>query len=206
MLNLVTAFFWQAIDCLQTYNGAVTAFATFWIAVFTVVLAFVTRRQAILTRKGIELANAEFIATHRPKIIVRFIQGAFYEGIDEHQFVWITIANIGETRAVIEAIGGDLARRIGNEWLPPGLDAYAKPIAPITLESGQRHVFKVQARTPTTDATIFQEATQNVELCAVGVIQYRDGNGRLLETAFLRIDSGPEGFVPSKNPEDEYQD
>lgn len=149
----------------------------------------------------------EFIATHRPRIIVRFIQGPFFEGVNERQFVWVTNANIGETRAIVEAIGSDLARRVGRGgWLPPGLAADAKPVKRTTLESGERMIIRVQASAPTTDADIFQEATQEVELCAVGVVKYRDGNGRLLETAFLRVDRGPDGFIPSKNREDEYQD
>lgn len=68
--NGFVAQFWQAVDFLQTYNGAVTAFATVWIAVFTIVLAVVTGRQARLTRQAIDLNREEFISTHRPKLVV----------------------------------------------------------------------------------------------------------------------------------------
>ena len=71
MWNSSLSYLWRSIDWLQTYNGAVTAFATVWIAVFTLVLAFVSRRQAMLTRQSIKLATKEFVSTHRPKIIVR---------------------------------------------------------------------------------------------------------------------------------------
>jgi hypothetical protein len=71
MLNWLVSIFWQAIDCLQTYNGAVTAFVTFWIAIFTIVLAFVSRRQAKLLHQSIELARAEYISSHYPRIVLR---------------------------------------------------------------------------------------------------------------------------------------
>jgi hypothetical protein len=50
-----------------------TAFATVAIALFTIALVFVTNRQARLTRESINLARDEFISTHSPKLIVRYI-------------------------------------------------------------------------------------------------------------------------------------
>ncbi len=163
-------------------------------------------RQARLTRQSIELGNKEFVATHRPRIAVRFIQGPSHDEND-CEFVWITLVNKGETDATIVAIGRDLARRKGRGgWLPPGLDADLKPVTPVTLVSGERLVMSAKAQLPTGDKEIFAEAFDASELCAVGCIQYRDGNGRLLETGFLRIHDGQGNFLPSNNPEDEYQD
>ncbi len=55
----------QPIDWLQSYNGAVTSFATVWIAIFTVVLAFVSRRQAALTRDSVRVAERALMSTER---------------------------------------------------------------------------------------------------------------------------------------------
>lgn len=199
-------FFGWLVGFLQTYNAAVTAVATFAIGVFTALLVWVTNRQARLTRDSIELANKEFLATHRPRIIVRFIQGPFQDedGLD---FVWITLVNKGETDGTIVAVGRDLARRKGRGcWLPPGVSIEPRSFTPTTLASGDRLVIKATAHSPMGEEQIFDEAFQPSELCAVGCIQYRDGNERLLETGFLRTYDGQRNFLPSDNPEDEYQD
>ena len=157
-------------------------------------------------RKSIDLARQEFTATHRPRIVVRFIQGPLHDE-NGFEFVWVTLVNKGETGGTIVAIGRDLARRKGRGgWLPPGLAADMKPVMPITLISGEQFVIDAKAQSPTGDKEIFAEAMDDSELCAVGCIQYRDGNGRLLETGFLRIHDGQGNFLPSDNPEDEYQD
>jgi len=183
-----------------------TAISTFIIAAFTIVLAWVGYCQSRLIRRSIDLARQEFVATHRPRILVRFVQGPFY---DENglEFVWVTLVNVGETDATIVAMGHDLAKRKGRGgWLPPGLGADAKTVTPITLVSGQRLTIDAKAQVPTGDKEIFIDVMEEPELCAVGCIQYRDGNGRLLETGFLRIHDGHGNFLPSNNPEDEYQD
>jgi hypothetical protein len=75
------------------------------------------------------LAREEFIATHRPHVIVRFLQGPFHDD-DGYEFYWATFANVGETAAIITEIGGDLARRNTESgvWRMPGLDASPKPV------------------------------------------------------------------------------
>lgn len=70
MFDRFTAFYWGAIDVLQTYNGAVTALATMFIAVFTVVLAIVSRKQAILTRQSVQIAERALISTERAFVFV----------------------------------------------------------------------------------------------------------------------------------------
>jgi hypothetical protein len=197
---------WHVVDLLQAYNGAVTAVATIAIGIFTYALVRVTNRQARLTRESIDLARQEFIATHRPRIIVRFIQGPFYDD-DGHQSAWVTAANIGDSPGDIEEFGGDLARRKDNLWITPGVDGSPKRIEPITLASGQRHVFTVRSKNPHSDTEILADALDVEETCLVGVIRYRDENDVLRETGYFRIlDQGSDTFVRSKNDEDEYSD
>jgi hypothetical protein len=116
-----------ALEFLDKYNGAVTAVATAFIAIFTIVLVFVTGRQARLTTAALNLARQEFVATHRPRVIVRYIQGPF-ENEEGGQFYCVAFVNIGANRAIIEAFGADLAKRSGetDRWVPPGFDAVAK--------------------------------------------------------------------------------
>lgn len=71
-----------------------TAVSTLVIAAFTVVLALVGYCQARLIRKSIDLATKEFIATHRPRIVLRNIDLASGS-------VLYVLVNIGDTKATI---------------------------------------------------------------------------------------------------------
>ena len=79
-------------------------------------------------------------------------------------------------------------------------------VTPSVLESGDRLTIQVKAKVVTSDLMIFADSIGNTELCAVGNIRYRDANGRKFEMAFLRAYDGEGNFIPSENPEDEYQD
>jgi hypothetical protein len=70
MIDWFTSLLWRAIDFLQTYNGAVTAAATVFIAVFTVVLSIVSRRQAILTRDSVRIAERALTTAERAFVFV----------------------------------------------------------------------------------------------------------------------------------------
>jgi hypothetical protein len=197
---------------------------TFWerttsdpVALFNLILAFSTVGLWVATislyragNKQLELGRQEFIATHRPRVIVRFIQGPF-PGLpdgDGRQFIWVTFANIGETPATIETFGCGLNwRDEKGSWDPPGMLASPKDIPHLVLATGEGCFFVVKAANPYGDGDIFRSTTDQSELCAVGRVQYRDENGVIRETAFFRIyDDESEAFIPSKNPEDEYQD
>ena len=53
-------------------NGTLTALATIAIAAFTLTLWRATTEQGRLTRDAIELGTKEFVATHRPKLRLRY--------------------------------------------------------------------------------------------------------------------------------------
>jgi hypothetical protein len=65
---------WHLIRCeavsLNENNGTVTAVATIAIAAFTLILWLATSRQARLTGDTIALAREEFLASHRPLLVV----------------------------------------------------------------------------------------------------------------------------------------
>jgi hypothetical protein len=203
------------LEFLDKYNGAVTAVATAMIAIFTIVLVCVTGRQARLATIALNLTRQEFVATHRPRVVLRYIQGPFENEEGGRQFYYATFVNTGANRAIIEAFGADLAKRSveTDRWAPPGLDAEPKEIAPIVLACGQRHVFTVTARkVPEALAVVatqlFRESVINHQLCAVGLIRYADGNGVSRDTGFFRVlDEGRRSFVLSEHDSEmEYQD
>jgi hypothetical protein len=161
-------------------------------------------------RAATKLAREEFIATHRPRVILRYIQGPFFNDAG-HQFIWLTFVNTGANDAIVEAFGGDLALRRDEDdtWEVPGLDASQKTIKPIVITCGQRHVFEVTGKYPAaSDKAIFHDAMREHQVCAVGSIRYRDGNGVARDTGFFRVlDDLGENFVLSEHDaEMEYQD
>lgn len=191
------ALWWAIIsrvfpDTISVYTLALT--------VFTGGLWLSTHRLAGAGVEQIKLAREEFVASHRPRIRVKFIQGPFLE--DGHKFVWVIIANVGETKATIRFLGVDLAYQYENTWLPPGLEAGAKKVDPISLISGERRTFKVVSRI--IDSNTFPTIHS---LSCVGQIVYTDDTGIQRETGFFRTWSrGIEQFVPSDNQEYEYED
>ena len=169
----------------------------------------ISLRQDIRTEDSIRLAREEFVATHRPKIIVRYIQGPFPDA-QGRNFIWVTVVNTGVSAGIIEAFGADLAKRasVGGEWVAPGLDAEAKNVEPVTLTCGQRHVFTVTAKTTVSDDEIYREAIGLLDLCAVGEFRYGDSNGVSRHTGFFRVldDKGANFVLSEGDSEMEYQD
>ena len=207
---LLAAHLWESASTdlskwIHQNEHIVEALSTFIIAVFTITLWHATTMQAQLTRKSIDLARSEFLATHRPKVIVRFIQRPIFNERNMPT-IYITVANIGSSRATIEAFGADLARLGPNGWLPPGLNAGAIPIAPIHLGSGQRYTHEVTGRVSTLEND-FDEFGGTEIIYAIGEIRYRDGNGVLRETGFYRrYDNRAKKFTPSPRDDEEYVD
>jgi hypothetical protein len=213
VLNYAADIATAVLDFVEEYNGVLTAVATAFIAAFTIVLARVTGKQAKLTTEALNLARQEFVANHRPRVILRYIQGPF-ENEEGHQFIWVTFVNVGANTATIEAFGADLAKRSDDtdDWAVPGLDAGLKEISPIVLTCGQRHVFTVTARAvpdAELELQIFREAAVgDYQLCAVGVIRYRDTFGVARDTGFFRVlsDDGGGFIISEYDSEMEYQD
>jgi hypothetical protein len=195
---------------LHDYDKEIVALFTAILTLSTIALWWSTRKLWRAGNEQFELARQEFIATHRPRIIVRFIQGPFQE--DDRRFIFITFVNIGDSEATIQAIGADLAIwRIGGtdggHWDPPGLEATPVDLDPvISLASGQRHTVRIISRGPWGDSQIWADTHDQIQTVARGAIEYRDGNGVLRETGFCRILDSFGTFHASKNPEEEYQD
>jgi hypothetical protein len=179
-----------------------------YVALFTGLLFVSTCLLWWTTKQTVTLARQEFLATHRPRIVVRYIEWPAYN--DEPRAVaFVHIVNVGVGDAIIEEFGGELARRDTKEkvWLTPGADGLPKAIERFKLISGQRHKFTVRAKTTYTDQDIFDDVMESIELCVFGAIRYRDGSGIARETGFFRVlDSKSEKFIPSEDEGEEYQD
>jgi hypothetical protein len=177
------------------------------LAVFTSVLAWVSFRQleAIrLTRDGIELTRESFIATHRPRLIVRYI-GNYYAQDNAPEECVAKVTNVGATDATIIAFEGWMFRpkleNIGDKRPEP------RPRDPVTLEPGGSYDLQVQSLRTYSDAVMFDAVQPGVELIAWGAVRYKDDNGMERETAFYqRYDENKRLFVSVRDAPEEYQD
>jgi hypothetical protein len=200
---------WLAHDAAGFFTAVLVVVGAVQLVFFIWQLRLI-RTSLTATQNAVDLARQEFIATHRPRVVVRYIQGPF-RNEDGYRFIWITIVNTGINDAVIEQFGADLALRRDedDEWETPGLDADPKTIEPIVLTCGQRHVFTATAKSSdATDQAIFRDTWDDHQLCAVGVVRYKDGNGVARHTGFFRVlaDDGERFVLSPHDAEMEYQD
>ena len=108
-----------------------TAISTLTIAAFTGALIAVGWCQAHLTRKTIDLARDEFIATHRPRVVLKEIRdtkpGSFADG--KKAYIEIVLANAGESLATVSEWDARLYFRNNKAALTP---FFNRPVAKVT--------------------------------------------------------------------------
>lgn len=127
------------ITAMDAHNGFITALATTVMAIFTGTLWFVTN-------KSVQLARAEFITSHRPRIKIRFISHPI-EQRDGTALFKITVVNVGDTPANIignkfEAIEHDGTAGVGVSMAEPSVTE------DVWLVSGNRHIFSYRTEYP----------------------------------------------------------
>jgi hypothetical protein len=159
----------EAFTRLQTYQSAVSALSAAITAIFTVVLAWVTQRLAHLTNINAEAAREsaraaagmvslgrdEFIATHRPHIIVRQFSLDCLQAGQEIR-VYFNVTNTGQNDATIDFIGMDVWIRKGRKWEPPGASRRGgKPENFTTLASGESQSADRDNRSVRTRSLVF---------------------------------------------------
>lgn len=217
---IVTNCLWRIIDFLEKYNGAITALATIAIGVFTFVLVIVTRRQAKLTRESIDLARAEFISTHRPKIRIKHVWLVAL-GSNHPVTVEIVYANVGDAKAAVSCIGMDFNVINTDTQLPPGMTPPERPYIKypeigmgVTMSTG--NVISLGRLDEDRVADINDGKKY---LCCFGFIEYTDTGPeetrKIRRTAFCRVYQpsrrsidGMGRFVKSyySDPDYEYED
>ena len=108
------AIYWlqNASNWLESHNGAITAIATIFIAIFTTALAVSTKRLWEITKKSVDLATEEFTAIHRPKITIRSCKFSTINTTGDHKYSCkFQCINSGELPAYIIEIGTRLINR-----------------------------------------------------------------------------------------------
>jgi len=157
----------------------------------------IAARQTDIIEKQHAIGRLQFIATHRPRVVVRFIQGSTQ---DDPPSVFVTVVNIGVGEATIVQFGGDIGwkRELASTVFTGSIFAGPKPISPIILQSGERHTFEITGRATT---------TLGRHMAVLGAIRYADAAGVERETGFCRYyDNVRSRFDPSDRSEEEYCD
>jgi hypothetical protein len=202
---------------------------TKWLFVATVILGIATSGllvaaafQAYLTRKSIDLARAEFISTHRPKLrIRRIILTGFFDRFDAEMIshgdeveAEITVVNVGGTPANIV----DSRYRIYfyKDTIPLEIPYEDHPSRlQLTTEKrilavGQLQTFEMTGKAILKDPgegmrVMRQFASENWSMAIIGEITYRDDLSRNRVTGFLRVWKREGYFIPVEDPAYEYE-
>jgi hypothetical protein len=190
---------------LKKYNEAITATSTTVMAIFTILLVFVSNRQARLTREALELGNKEFRLTHRPKIHVRYIE-ASAPNSDRKTGANVTVANTGASAALNAYITRDMFVRKKKSSGLANFTMISSNSAPKDIAAGTTESFLIvdPHRALLTADGLADIRADTSELCLVGAVHYRDGNGRPRSTGFFRVWSSERKRFIRTAENDEY--
>jgi hypothetical protein len=193
---------------VDTHNGAFTALSTLAVAAFTFTLWRSTKGMLAATNNSINLARDEFISTNRPKLIVRQFQ---IDPITPGNPITIHFAmvNIGSTEARPQLLGCQItlwnAQR--NYFEAPGINTTQGEINVPPIAGGQRVSWRMVSPFSVTQQQIGLIQSGSLLIQILGEITYKDGLSRQRRTGFRRsYHRLTDKFIPSSDPEEEYQD
>jgi hypothetical protein len=199
--------FFQKTDTLFTCEGValdsnaalLTALATIIMAVFTGTLWFVTY-------EAVRIANAEFISTHRPKLLVRRLR-IDTPILGETVVIKFDLVNIGDTKATIVRLERFMQRQGLNPQHPDIDWAEVVPSGEV-IEGG--HAAEQVCDTHFVYANESSMGFIPNYLRVGGEIRYADDNGVIRRVAFLRVALPPGGarfrLLDPPDPDFEYAD
>jgi len=210
----------EFLSCLETYNGAVTAAATVFIAMFTIVLACVTRKQLRIANGAIKLAREEFISTHRPILKIRRMvfkkNGALDFGPDELSHgdkvtITIDVVNVGGISTWMVKGWYSIIFSKGTPTHPTETDRRNLTDGQsISFAVGQRRSFELEGIARLKDQgcgmrVMRQFKVEGWSMFVLGEIRYRDDAESERSTGFARS-WGRDGFERLNNPDYDYED
>ena len=186
-----------------------TKIGEFIIAIFTIVLAgftgalwFSTNRLYKATTDAVTLAREEFVATHRPRIIVYGMEVSL-PGDDKPRHIHFRYVNTGDTDASVTFIESRVVYAKAMV-VPAGIELRRHDVItqPILVRSGENG-FAI-----TLDGAGFlnlvRSGKDGIVFC-VGIIAYRDSNDIERRTGFCRwFDSQAERWKKLEDDDYEY--
>jgi hypothetical protein len=157
-----------------------------------------------LTTGAINLARAEFVATHRPKITAGRFDVSFplEEGGFPQAPVHFYIANEGEGRAFVTGVGTKIIHS-DKQALEPNVEfIYQEITPPIQMKAGEFVLRMTVDKIRPGDLNFSDRGTMVV---CVGYIKYKDGNGTLRQTGFCRMcNSATQRWIKIDDQDYEY--
>lgn len=213
-------------DLLAVFNGLLTIFTLLLVyfgyrqAKATEMAANAAKTTADVAKESVTLAREEFIATHRPQIIVRRISIGIVKGVGLSDFpkIEFILANTGQTRATIVELSTTLWIPKPDETLPAMPPYGESQQVEIMLDSGMSipldHFLQTQVEEFSFllgfsggKGEIPPYDTVPGRMYFFGYVMYKDGLNRPRRTAFCRaFDSTTGGFSAIEHPDYEYQD
>jgi hypothetical protein len=153
------------------------AFFTFWLALFTLVLTAVSIYQGWQQRR-------EFVATFRPRLVVRELEYMPRERGDQIEF---TVANVGGSRATVSEWNCTAYTNVKNTALAahPPYETDRTVHEKVKLTPGETLRLKYIEGTDVT-LMLGEVMARNVDLFIIGYVLYGDGIGIVRRTSFCR--------------------
>jgi hypothetical protein len=188
-------------------NGTLTALATIAIAAFTLTLWRATTEQGRLTRDTLRFARDEFIATHRPRIVIRHVQfaGGNSYRVGKKLCISFRFWNAGDTEAKIVEICTDVIVAGIIEYLSPRFHRY-KPTG-LFIKAGDGDLYEAVSHDVFSNVDQASLVGVRSHIFLVGYITYEDGVGGTRQKGFCRrYLPWTNRFIVEKESDYEYDD
>jgi hypothetical protein len=165
---------------------------------------FQLKRTVTAAKEATELANKEFISTHRPKIIVYGLNFSGDVTGDQPVPISFRYVNSGDSDAVVTGFGTRIIQ-LADPLVPADIEFTHQEITPpIEVPSGM-HGFRLTPDTIRPDTVVAGGTFETGSTVCVGVVLYRDGNGTRRQTGFCRkFDFTSGRWVKMEDDEYEY--
>jgi hypothetical protein len=135
---------------------------------------------------GVKVARDEFNTTHRPRLIVRFIEAEALMPMKGPR-AQIIVDNVADLTAYVTHAAGDIAQRVDATWIGMPHPPTGSPLAPErVIAPGSRDWFRVESNWPLNEDNIAAVRSGLHQLVLVGHLQYRDANDVVRYTGFYR--------------------
>ena len=200
---------WKLAEFFDSHNGTFSALFAAAVAWFTWRLWKTTKGMLKATGRQLDFIESEFIATHRPQIIVRGVSLWNENQLIQNNRaqIWITAINAGETDALISEIKARAFVVRPADTINVGQDFHEIDLGKRPpLASGENAQFGLRIDTALTTLQIIDINAGKLDLLCVGYVAYRSKTGSFGLTGFARkLHPKSRRFLPIDDPEYEFR-
>lgn len=174
-IEMLRASFGCMLSAIGEYFEAITALATIAVATFTCALWWSTHRLWVASDQQIKLARQEFVATFRPKLVVRHVHIPDDKAAKTIKVAYLVVNSGGSVANVFEGRAS-----IGFYKRLPSLPLFERPneIKPLVLESGESCEMLYEISANDTDWFSYfgavNKEVEEISLYFYGLMKYKD--------------------------------